>query len=68
MLVEKATYYMVMEEHALVSRNYIYIYIYIYTVQGYLEAGPGFGYTSPAIWRGKSWVWSGRCRSGFGSR
>ena len=27
--------------------------------------GPGYGYTSPAIWRGRILVWSGHRRSGF---
>ena len=33
--------------------------------QGYFVAGPGFGCTSPDIWRSRSRVRSGRLRSGF---
>ena len=36
-----------------------------HTGQGYLTVGPGFGCTSPATRRSRSWVRSGRRRSGF---
>ena len=36
-----------------------------HTGQGYLTVGPGFGCMSPAIRRSRSWVRSGRRRSGF---